>query len=211
MRAHAVNRAIAYLAAVALAVPLGYSGLRVWEIVRDATEPAGPAVAEEGAAPDAPQEALPPGPERIAGWHLFGRAPEKVVAAPQAPVEAPKTRLQLTLRGVLASASGADAEARAIIAEPGGRERQYHPGEAVPGGAELAEVRPDRVILRRNDRYETLPLVRAERVGGDDGASGLLIPGLARQRRFPPQPAPELPPEPVEAPAPEPLPEEPPQ
>jgi general secretion pathway protein C len=201
VRTSTVNRAVAYLAAAALAVPLGFAGLQAWELLREATEPAGPAAAEDAHAPDAQGEELQPGLERIAGWHLFGRPPEQTVAAPRAPVEAPKTRLQLTLRGVMAS--GAAGEARAIIAEPGGRERQYRPGQAVPGGAELAEVRPDRVILQRNGRYETLPLVRAERVGGDDGASGALMPGMARQRRFLPQTVPEPAAEPVEAPAPE--------
>ena len=92
---------------------------------------------------------------QIASWHLFGVAgeekPVKVVAA-----DAPETRLKLTLRGLFASDDSAGG--RAIIGDPKGKEESYAVGDPVPGGAKLSEIYPDRVILERNGRYETLRL-----------------------------------------------------
>jgi general secretion pathway protein C len=73
-----------------------------------------------------------------------------------APIEAPDTRLKLVLRGALSSDD--PEHARAIIADPRGKEDQYAIGDNLPGNAELSEVHPDRVILKRNGRYETLRL-----------------------------------------------------
>lgn len=87
--------------------------------------------------------------------HLFGQA-NRAETRPAAPVEAPDTRLNLVLHGVFAS--DAPGQARAIIAEPNGKEHSYGIGARLPGGAELAEVYPDRVILLRNGRHETLRL-----------------------------------------------------
>jgi len=90
-------------------------------------------------------------------WHLLGVVRQQ--AAPvktAAPMDAPDTRLKLVLRGALASD---DAQhARAIIADPKGDEEQYAIGDNLPGNAELSEIYPDRVILKRNGRYETLRL-----------------------------------------------------
>ncbi len=95
---------------------------------------------------------------QLPGWHLMG-----VVAQKQAPVvvdtpiDAPDTRLKLVLHGVFASEKS--GKARAIIADPRGKEEQYAVGDMLPGNAELSEVYPDRVILKRNGRFETLRLV----------------------------------------------------
>lgn len=91
---------------------------------------------------------------RLIGYHLFG-VPDAAPAA--AVVDAPETRLNLVLRGV---AAAADQElSRAIIAS-GNEEQTYAIGDAVPGGATLQSVLPDRVILRRAGRLETLTLPR---------------------------------------------------
>ena len=91
-------------------------------------------------------------------WHMMGEA--KVVATepakPAAPVNAPETRLKLTLRGAFASED--PAFARAIIADPRGQEEMYAVGDTVPGNAELSEIQTSRVILMRGGRYETLSL-----------------------------------------------------
>ncbi|MFQ5642665.1 MAG: type II secretion system protein GspC [Thiogranum sp.] len=94
---------------------------------------------------------------QIAGWHLFGEAgKEKPVKKPA--VDAPETRLKLTLRGVFADDNSSASGARAIIADPRGKEDSYAPGDPLPGGAKLAEIYPDRIILERNGRFETLRL-----------------------------------------------------
>ena len=96
---------------------------------------------------------------QLPGWHLMG-----VVAQKQAPVvietplDAPDTRLKLVLHGVFVSDQS--GKARAIIADPKGKEEQYAVGDTLPGNAELSEVYPDRVILKRNGRFETLRLMQ---------------------------------------------------
>jgi len=94
---------------------------------------------------------------QIASWHLFGEA-GKTVAAParKSTLNAPETRLKLTLRGVFASDE--KAQARAIVGDPRGKENSYALGDPLPGGATLSEIHPDRIILERNGRFETLRL-----------------------------------------------------
>jgi general secretion pathway protein C len=105
---------------------------------------------------------VPVNPDRqlisqIPGWHLMGVAtqgsqPVQTIT----PIDAPETKLQLILRGALSSN---DSEhARAIIADPRGKEEAYEIGQQLPGDAELSEIHPDRVILKRNGRFETLRL-----------------------------------------------------
>ncbi len=101
----------------------------------------------------------------IAARHLFGQPPK--AEAPPPPQEtvttAPKTNLNLVLKGVLATG---DKQALAIIATAGGRdERLYGIGDALPGGVTLAEVHPDRVILGRSGRFEALPFPEVTRKG----------------------------------------------
>jgi general secretion pathway protein C len=92
---------------------------------------------------------------QIANWHLFGVAgDEKPVE--KTVVEAPETRLKLTLRGVFASEDSTGG--RAIVGDPKGKEENYAVGDPLPGGAKLSEIYPDRIILERNGRFETLRL-----------------------------------------------------
>jgi len=96
--------------------------------------------------------------QQIAGWHIFGVAGEEKPVAQPAAVDAPDTSLKLTLSGVFASDD--PAEARAIIGEPRGKEEHYSVGDPLPGNAKLTEIHPDRIILERNGRFETLRLPR---------------------------------------------------
>ncbi len=69
-------------------------------------------------------------------------------------VEAPKTKLQLQLKGVFTSER--EGGSSAIVAERGKQGLYYKIGEKLPGNAELAAVYSDRVLLERNGRLETL-------------------------------------------------------
>lgn len=82
-----------------------------------------------------------------------------------ANVEAPETQLNLSLRGVLATAD--ESVARAIIAAGNGDDKSYRVGDTIGSGAILRAVYPDRVILERNGELETLRLPR------DNADSGL--------------------------------------
>lgn len=122
----------------------------VAEIPADATPAAAPASAARRPRLDIAE---------VVNWHLFGaQAATAPAAAPGGPIDAPDTRLNLVLRGVLSSED--PEEARAIIAEPNGNENFFRVGSALPGGAELKEIYPDRIILMRAGRHETLRLPR---------------------------------------------------
>lgn len=73
-------------------------------------------------------------------------------------VEAPETQLNLSLRGVLATAD--ESVARAIIAAGNGDDKSYSVGDTIGSGAILRAVYPDRVILERSGELETLRLPR---------------------------------------------------
>lgn len=113
----------------------------------------------------------------IANLHLFGLyqvQTQAVAVAPTAPAIAPETRLNLILRGVVASDDAADA--RAIIADPSGKQDHYAVNAQLPGGAVLKEIHTDRVILAHNNQNETLSLPKTDAAGG--GAAPGFDPGL---------------------------------
>ena len=75
---------------------------------------------------------------------------------PKAPVNAPETRLNLTLHGILYNDD--PSQARAIIAPNNGKEQAYKVEDDLPGGARIDAIYPNKVMLLRNGQYETLTL-----------------------------------------------------
>ncbi len=87
---------------------------------------------------------------------LFGSPPSdkgSTQAEPEEPVR--ETRLNLTLKGILAKGQGPRL---AIIADSGKEQKVYRIGDRVPGGAEILRIEPRRVILRHNGVTEALKL-----------------------------------------------------
>ena len=106
---------------------------------------------------------------QLPNWHLFGEvAPEAEPVKAVVPVDAPDTRLKLSLHGTFSSADA--ALARAIIADERGDEEMYAVGDILPGNAELSEIQSDKVILLRGGRYEILRLPR-DTISGDAGTA----------------------------------------
>lgn len=95
--------------------------------------------------------------EAIRAAHLFG-----VVASIEAqaidPNTAPATTLTLELLGLIASSD--ERIAHAIIGDGSGEQHIYFLHGAVPGGAVVASILPDRVILDRGGQLEALILPR---------------------------------------------------
>lgn len=91
----------------------------------------------------------------VVNAHLFGKAALQV---DKGPITAPVTRLRLNLNGVFASDD--PKLAMAIISDSSGEQKYYRIGDAVPGGARLHAIYPDRVILDRQGKLETLKLPR---------------------------------------------------
>ena len=77
----------------------------------------------------------------------------------------PETKLNLTLKGVLAAKPMELASA--IIAKgKSGREDVFSVGDKMPGGILIKEIHPEYVVLERNGLLETLKLQKISGVGG---------------------------------------------
>lgn len=99
---------------------------------------------------------------KLTSANIFGVS-EKAVSQKQ--TKAPVTKLNLSLKGVLAA--DPMARASAIIAQgKSGKEDIYSVGDRVPGGVLIKEIHPEHVLLERNGQLETLQL---EKISGVDG------------------------------------------
>ncbi|MEW7982396.1 MAG: type II secretion system protein N [Candidatus Sedimenticola endophacoides] len=94
--------------------------------------------------------------EQIPGWHLFGKTKKPVKAVEQPIITAPKTRLDLTLHGIIFATK--ESEGLAIISSSSEDEQKYAIGNMIPGGAILHQVEKERIILKRNGHYESLSM-----------------------------------------------------
>ena len=90
----------------------------------------------------------------VASYSLFGSSPSALGLAEGVKRQAPETGLQLRLSGVLVGRQ--PQSSGAIVAKANGDAAYYRVGDALPGNAELMEVEPGRILIRRNGQYETL-------------------------------------------------------
>lgn len=92
--------------------------------------------------------------QSIAAYELFGRPAGDTQVVEAVRRSAPETRLRLRLEGVLVAERAEDSGA--IVAGSDGVTEHYRLGDTLPGNAELVEVEPGRILIRRNGMYETL-------------------------------------------------------
>ena len=114
---------------------------------------------------------------KLTNSHLFGEA--RAEAAPVVEtVDAPDTSLSLSLTGILAGGP----KGRAIISANRGQERTYGVGDSVDNadGATLHSVEPDRVLLNRNGKLETLRLPQQLSSATPRTTSPILPPAAAQ-------------------------------
>lgn len=109
---------------------------------------------------------------RVAALHLFGQAEVREAETVAVPADTPDTRLNLSLKGVVAATPV--ERGLALIADERGNERHYAVGAELPGGATLEQVHGDRVVLRRAGRFEQLRLPRDAPLSGE--APAVLVP-----------------------------------
>lgn len=95
---------------------------------------------------------------KLAEMHLFG-VPVAEQHPPREPatIEAPDTRLKIVLHGTFASDDSLFDHA--IIADTSGNEESYTIGDEIADGILVHAIFSGRVILRRDQRYETLHLL----------------------------------------------------
>lgn len=101
--------------------------------------------------------------DKVAALHLFGEVAAVRAAPVKSNIDAPETRLRLTLKGIIAVSDA--GQGRALIAVKGDVEKVYKSGDVISAGAVLHEVQPDKVILKRAGRFETLTLPRESTAG----------------------------------------------
>lgn len=92
--------------------------------------------------------------DALANAHLFGQYQASANASTLA--NAPDTQLNFTLLGILAGS--VETESRALIAKDNNDEAAYAIGDDISSGVNLQAIFPDRVILSRSGRLETLRL-----------------------------------------------------
>ncbi len=98
---------------------------------------------------------------KLTSANVFGVS-DRALAQKQTNV--PETRLNLTLKGVLAATPM--KMATAIIAQgKNGKEEVYGIGDKMPGGVIIKEIYPQHVVLERGGLLETLKLQKISGVG----------------------------------------------
>ncbi|MES1945594.1 general secretion pathway protein C [Salinisphaera sp. PC39] len=127
--------------------------------------------------------------DTIAAAHLFGEKAAEAPGAADEVIDAPETRLNLTLTGIVSSRSG--ERSWALIRADGRDQSAYAVGDTVTSNVKLHAIYANRVILDRNGRYETLTLERDKRpegavrrvAGGErvTGAAAEELGGIRRQ------------------------------
>ncbi|MGO3295979.1 MAG: type II secretion system protein N [Marinobacter sp.] len=90
----------------------------------------------------------------LASYEFFGRSETPGEVAEAVKRSAPETGLRLKLEGV--SVGQRPEASGAIVAGSNGETAWYRVGDLLPGNAELAEVEPGRILIRRGGRYESL-------------------------------------------------------
>lgn len=89
----------------------------------------------------------------LTSWQLFG-AFQATAVATSVQEEAPETRLSLELAGVFVAAD--PKKSTAVIMEKGREAQLFAIDDELPGNAQLQYVYADRVVIKRNGRFETL-------------------------------------------------------
>lgn len=90
------------------------------------------------------------------------------------PLDAPDTPLNLTLTGIMAATP--DAYSRALIKDSSNKQHAYGIDDDVPGNAKISAIHPDRVILKRGGRFETLRLTPDKTPGAKSAAANRIMP-----------------------------------
>ena len=99
----------------------------------------------------------------ILSRNLFGVA--GATAASDGAAAEVETRLPLQLLGVFVAEHGsADADSAAIVAQKGKPGKLYQIGDLLPGNAELIEVHPQHIVLRRAGAREALRFPDVEKL-----------------------------------------------
>lgn len=152
-----LRRLLPYLPGLAnaiLVIMIGLAAARLFWLLWPQAEL--PVTADLAAHDRGADGAAPVNIDTIAAANLFGEKTTAETAAYAEEIEAPETRLNLILTGIISSRSG--ERSRAMIKSGNRDQRAYGVGDTVAGGVKLHAIYANRVILDRGGRYETLTL-----------------------------------------------------
>ena len=90
----------------------------------------------------------------LGSMELFGQSLGNQPVPETVRRNAPETRLRLTLEGVMVAERPENSGA--IVTSGGNITAHYRVGEIIPGNAELVEVEPGRILIRRQGALESL-------------------------------------------------------
>lgn len=156
----AVNQLLPRWVALALVVAIAWQLAKVIWMLMPGSSIGEPMIAPPAQIARNPAAVSTVNVQAIADAHLFGEADAESVMITAAPVEdhenLAETRLNLSLRGTLASAN--PETAIAIIADARNEEKVYAIRDTVTTGATLHAVYADRVVLNRGGTLEVLKL-----------------------------------------------------
>lgn len=107
---------------------------------------------------------------------LFGRYQAPAAPSVAALANAPETNLNLDLLGILANRARPQ-DSRAVIAGGSGGEKPYAIGDAIGDGVTLKAIFPDRVVLSRRGKLETLRLDKDRPAAGGDLNTPIAVAG----------------------------------
>lgn len=106
--------------------------------------------------------------DTIAAAHLFGEQQiTDAAAAKREIINAPETRLNLVLTGIVSEANG--ERSRALIKRGRNDQESYAVGSELGNGVKLHAIYANRVILDRSGRFETLTLESVKQARNFDG------------------------------------------
>ncbi|MEP1470639.1 MAG: type II secretion system protein GspC [Halieaceae bacterium] len=166
-RAASLRRGLIIFFAIWAAIAIGRL---IWVLLpgQDTALPAGATIVNPASSEPGKQAAADVDIKGMQAWHLFGESGAEAVAEASAPAQtasvregieenARETRLDLTLRGVVASTE--DGLGHAII-EHKSRQEVYAVEDVLPvsGKVTLAKVMPQQVVLDNAGTYELLTL-----------------------------------------------------
>ncbi|MFW2440437.1 MAG: type II secretion system protein N [Arenicellales bacterium] len=115
--------------------------------------------AESSAAVNTPQAINPQNTLQVANQRLFGD--EKTALAPETMTQAPATRLNLILIGVIAAQD--NGISKVIIQIDNSDVGVYSVGDKLPkGNATIEKIEATQVLLRRSGKLESLAIIRPE-------------------------------------------------
>lgn len=150
------SSAVIYMAALAL---LLWAGLDLYQRYQFHQDWRAKQKSEKPAAIKNPQMNRPQNTRKVARRYLFGK--KKLDAEPAAITKAPATRLNLKLIGVIATQE--EGVSKAIIQIGNANIGVYSTGDKLPkGNATIERIEGTQVLLLRNNKLESLAILRPE-------------------------------------------------